>query len=102
MKKKEAKDAPATAPQDEDPRVEDVRGETFVGNHSGLSLARRSARVPDVEDELALVKTELKTQGAKLVEQDAKLVEQDKQNKRKYGTKRATVGEKIMIASNLK
>jgi len=26
----------------------------------------------------------------------------DKQNKRKYGTKRATVGERIMIASNLK
>ena len=73
MKKKEAKDALAIALQDEDLRVEDMRGETFVSNHSGLSLARRSARVPEVEDELALVKTELKTHGAKLVKQDAKL-----------------------------
>jgi len=77
MKKKEAKDALAIALQDEDLRVEDMRGETFVSNHSGLSLARRSARVPEVEDELALVKTELKTHGAKLVKQDAKLVKQD-------------------------
>jgi len=66
MKKKEAKDALAIALQDEDLRVEDVRGKTFVGNHSGLPLARRAARVPDVEDKLALVKTEHKTQEVKL------------------------------------
>jgi len=73
MKKKEAKDALAIALQDEDLRVEDVRGETFVGNHSCLPLARRSARVPDVEDELALVKTELKIQEVKLKTHRAEL-----------------------------
>ena len=54
----EAKHAVIIEPWDEDPYAEDVRDELFVGNHGGLYLARRSARVPVVEDELALAKRE--------------------------------------------
>jgi len=70
---KEAKDALAIALQDEDLRIEDVRGEIAVGNPSGVYLAWRSEQVPEVEDKLALVKTELKIQEVKLETHQAEL-----------------------------
>jgi len=51
--KEEAKDALEKALRDEDLYIENVRGELFIGNHGGLDLARVSAEVRAVKDEIA-------------------------------------------------
>ena len=56
--KEGAKDALGMALQIEDLSIENVRGELFVGNHGGLNLARVSAEVQAVKDEIASQKDE--------------------------------------------
>ena len=56
--KEGAKDALGKALQIEDLSIENVRGELFVGNHGGLNLARVSAEVRAVKDEIASQKDE--------------------------------------------
>jgi len=60
--KEEAEDALEHVLREEALYVEDVRGELFIGNHRGLDLARVSAEVRAVKDEIASQNEELSRQ----------------------------------------
>ena len=71
--KEDAKQALALALQEEDLCVENVMGNTFVGNQDGLYHVRMSARVQAMEDKLVSFGEELSQQKKKNEEEHKKL-----------------------------